>query len=62
MTEQLIGEKQAIEETIKSYEKTIEQAKTFIHWQKKRLKLVEQQIESMKDADKVDQKALAEQH
>ena len=42
----LIQEKEEIERKIKSFEEQIELAKTAIYWQKKRLRLVEQELNS----------------
>ena len=45
--EQLLEEKKKIEGEIKYYEADIESSKNAIHWQKKRLKLVEAQLKSL---------------
>ena len=46
MENPLIQEKEEIERKIKSFEESIELAKTAIYWQKKRLRLVEQELDS----------------
>jgi len=49
MTEQLLQEKEQIELRIKDQESHIERIKIGIYWDKKRLKLVEQQIAALKE-------------